>query len=284
MPTEAVPKALDTGAIDGSLFVEKADMPGCDAASGRIRCVYSQESDHVTIKVNGLPGRLFAKAQYRLALQALVLDKLAAAGPSPGLHSSHFTADPQSFLRFQPGRLPDVEARKLVEAGRRYIPSRVAASRRRPVYVVYGSGWDWLLVLLREAGVAVSEKSGSRPFAEVLEMIYTTHEADLIPGTYSVYNGDPDGLYHLLGRRGAIFSTMMDRPGVAALMESGRRITDRGRLPAHYEKANRKILKEVPYVHLGYDCRAVAYDSRKLKVAESFITRNDHSVSLFEPR
>ncbi|MDE2292140.1 MAG: hypothetical protein KGL53_08665, partial [Elusimicrobia bacterium] len=141
MATEAVPAALASGKVEGALFSEKADIPDGATKEGHIRCVYSQEADHVAIKVNGLPGRLFAKPEYRLALQALVYEKLAAGDVPAMLRRSHFTADPQSFLRFQAGRLPDAEARRLVEAGRRYLPSLVAVSRKRPVYLVYGSDW-----------------------------------------------------------------------------------------------------------------------------------------------
>ncbi|MDE2292840.1 MAG: hypothetical protein KGL53_12225, partial [Elusimicrobia bacterium] len=108
-----VSRALASGAIDGSLFAGRADLPGCGETSGKVRCVYSQEADHIVIRVNGLRGRLFANPKYRLALQALVHEELASGGLPPELRSRRFTEDPQSFLRYQAGRLPDPEALRL---------------------------------------------------------------------------------------------------------------------------------------------------------------------------
>jgi hypothetical protein len=55
-------------------------------------------------------------------------------------------------------------------------------------------------------------------------------------------------------------------------------------LPEHYTKVARAILSEVPYVHLGFRCRGVAYNPAKVQVAESFMSRSDHRITLLEPR
>ncbi len=285
-PVNELRQKIAEGAVDAALFVEKANLSDCaEGAKGPIKCVFSQEADHVAVEINGLAGRLLADASHRQALQALILDALDKDGSLPNsFRARSFSRDPQSFLPYQPGRLSPQEAASLIDAGRAGIPALMKASKKRPLLVVCGLDCAWLIDLLRQAGVAVDERSGKREFKQVLEMIYTTHEADLIVGTFSVYNGDPDGLYHLLGRHGAIFSTMMDRPGIADLLEAGRRVTDRNALPDHYEKVARAILTEVPYVHLGYNCRGVAFNSEKVRVAPSFLERNNQRVTLFEPR
>lgn len=282
---EKLHESLQSGAVDAAVFVEKSNLSEClDESSSRIRCIYSQEADHVIVEINGLPGRLFADRNHRQALQALVHDKLEEQGLPIQLKTNHLIRDPQTLLTFQPGRLPEKEALELLQQGRRHIPALIKASEKIPVYLVCGRDCAWLLSLLRDAGVKVSEKSGRTDFSKILAMSYKTHEADLIFGTFSVYNGDPDGLYHVLGRKGAIYSEQMDRDGVSDLLEEGRTILDRAQLAPHYSKVAKAILSEVPYVHIGFVGRGVAYDPAKTRVSESFVNRNNHRVTLFEPR
>ena len=284
-PEKAISQSLDSGGVDAALFVETLDLPECrDGSAGKIRCVFSQEADHIALRVNGLPGRIFADRNNRLAIQALVHDKLAEQGLPAPLQIGHFKLDPQSFLRFQPGRLADAEAAELVAQGRSHVPGLIKASQSSPVYVVCIAGREWIVKLLRDAGVKVAEKSGVIDFPRMLDLIYKNHEADLVLSGFSVYNGDPDGLYHQLGKRGAIYSPMEAREGIAELMEEGRGIMDRSVLPGHYGKVARAILSEVPYVHLGFRCRGVAYNPDKIQVAASFMSRNDHRITLLEPR
>ena len=284
-PLDKVADRLRSGEIDATLFSEKSYISECvDGKPGRIACAYSQEADHVAVEVNGLPGRIFADRRNRLALQTLLNDRLKKDPLPTALKAGRFIHDPQSFLSFQAGRLDDSEARGAVEEGRAAIARLKEASQKRPIYVASGSECQWLIALLEEAGLKIAPQSGRMDFPRVLEMIYKTHEADLILGTFSVYSGDPDGLYHLLGKRGAIFSPMMDRPRVAELFESGRKIMDRESLAPHYQKAARAILSEVPYVHLGYNSRGVAYNSDKARIAESFVMRENNRVTIFEPK
>jgi hypothetical protein len=284
-PEKAVAESLESGGVDAALFVETLDLPECrDGSAGKIRCVFSQEADHIALRVNGLSGRIFADRGNRLAIQALLHEKLKEQGLPAPLQVGHFKLDPQSFLRFQPGRLPDAEAAELVREGRRHITGLMEASQKSPVYVVCTAGREWVLKLLRDAGVRLAEKSGVVDFPRMLELIYKNHEADLVLSGFSVYNGDPDGLYHQLGKRGAIYSPMEAREGIAELMEEGRGLMSLSALPGHYGKVARAILSEVPYVHLGFRCRGVAYNPVKVKVAESFMSRNDHRITLLEPR
>lgn len=282
---EVMHDSLKSRLVDATMFVEKSSVPEClDEAATDIRCVYSQEADHVAIDVNGIHGRIFGDRNNRLAFQALIHDKLRERGLPPQLEKSRLSLDPQSFLSFQPGRLPDPEAKSIVEQGRAHIPELIKASQKHPVYLVCGRECGWLLSLLRDSGMRLSENSGRTDFTRILEMLYKTSEADLVFGTFSVYNGDPDGLYHILGRNGAIFSPMMDREGISDLLESGREILDRSKMAPHYEKVARAILREVPYVHMGFSGRGVAYATDRARVSQSFVDRNNQRVTLFEPR
>jgi ABC-type transport system substrate-binding protein len=283
-PAEAADK-LRTGDVDATLFAEKLNISECEKGnSDRIHCVFGQESDHVAIDVNGLPGGLFADRRNRLALQALILERLQNGVLPAALQQGHFVRDPQSFLPFQPGRIADADADRLGDAGRKDIARLKKLSKAKPIYLISGTDCDWLIRLLTEAGLSVSPLSGRVDYKDLFEIFYHTQKADLLYGNFSVYTGDPDGLYHALGKHGAIASPMTSRASVADLLEKGRTMLDRAALPAHYAKVGREILAEVPYVHLGYKSRAVAYNAERTRIAESFVMRENTRMTIFEPR
>lgn len=280
-----VRERLESGDLDAAIFAERTDLASCKEPSKTgVKCVFSQESDHVAIYMNGLQGRFFSQPEHRRALQTLIHDRLKRTGVPSELQKSSFDHDPQSFLHFQPGRLSEPEASELVAAGRSAIPALKAAAATKPLAVFCSRDCGWLLTLLREEGIPVTPESGKLEFSRVLNMIYNDHQADLIFAGFSVYNGDPDGLYHLLGRQGAISSPMMERPKVSDLMESGRAIIDRNGLAPHYQQVARSILTDVPYIHLGFSGRGVAFNSEKADVSETFLNRGNQRITLFIPR
>jgi hypothetical protein len=77
---------------------------------------------------------------------------------------------------------------------------------------------------------------------------------------------------------------MLERENIPDLLESGRDIVDQSRLPDHYEKVNRAILEEVPYVHLGFEYSTIAYNKNKIKISDRFIHRNNYRITIFEPK
>jgi len=157
-------------------------------------------------------------------------------------------------------------------------------SKKSPLKVVGSRDCLWLIALLREAGIVVSEDSGKIEFNDALAIIYKTHDADMLLGRFSVGNGDPDSLYHILGRDGAIRSPMMARARVEELMEEGRSILEADRLDPHYRKVSRALLQSVPFVHLGYSFETIAYNFARVSVSDSFESRNSNRVTIFEPR
>jgi ABC-type transport system substrate-binding protein len=281
---ETAEAKLRSGELDALIFAERFNLPGCAGTSGDVRCVFGQESSHLVINVNGLAGRFFQDHKHRLALQALIQQKLEESGLPERLKADHLSRDPQTFLPFQAGRLSEPEATRLVQEGQRHIPELIKASKRHPIYLVSGRELAWLIALLQDAGVTVAAKSGTIEFSQVLEMIYKTHEPDLIYGSFSVNNSDPDGLYHNLGRQGAIYSPMAERASVQDLFEAGRAIMSQELLAPHYEKTARAILAEVPNVHLGFTPCGVAYSPNRVTVSDNFVNRNTNQITIFEPR
>ncbi len=281
---EDVLSFLESGRIDGALFASTSYLGGrAKAGRGKIRILYGQEANHVMVATNGLPGRTLSDRRLRQAIQALIWRKLTSNGVPEALAANHFVLDPQSLLAFQAGRLSAASARRKIDEGSRHIPDLIKSSLRHPLRVVSGRDVEWLISLLRDSGVSIAENSGKLPFDEILRIIYKTHSADLLYGSFTVDNGDPDGLYHILGKDGAIHSPMMARPRVEALMGAGRSLLDAPELDPHYRKVSEAILEDVPYIHLGYSHETIAFNSDRIAVAATFASRNNSRVTIFQP-
>lgn len=285
VPPGTAAAGFRAGRLDAMLFAERGGLSGCEGK--RIRRVFGQEGSHAEVIVNGLPGRFFADPRHRLALQALLWKhfKSDPAGWPPSFYGNGFSLDPQSFLTFQAGRLPAAEAEAAIAKGKPHIKRLIEHSGRTPVIVCSAANSAWLFGILERSGVRVAAASrADLTEKEMLEMYYKTHKADLLPMTISVYDGDPDTMYHVLGRHGAIFSPMLGRKKVSDMLEAGRKIADPGALAPYYRGVAKKILEEVPYVHLGYFRRAVAYNPERLRLNKELAERNEQSVMLFVPK
>ena len=284
-PPDVALEKFRSGEIDAFLFAETASLPGClEGKLAPIQCAYGQEGGHMIAGVNGLRGRFFSDPEHRLAFQALILKNISQA--EAAFSARGFMRDDQSFLKFQSGRIPEDQAQEIIKSGEKYIQRFIKAAQEKPLYLAAASrGWQWIIDCLLANGVKLSEKSRvDFTAAEFWEMYYKTFEPDIMPMGASVSDGDPDGLYHLLGRQGAIFSPILERQGTCDGMENGRDLLDFSRLPGHYQDISKKILKEVPFVHLGYLYRRIAYNADRLTVSEPMISRNNVNILALEPR
>jgi hypothetical protein len=285
VPAKNAFESLKAKEIDAFLIAETVVMPGCEEGKlFPIMCSSGQEGMHMILNLNGLPGRVFSDGKNRLAFQALIWKNIGKA--EMAFSSRGFARDPQSFLQFQAGRIADSEADRIIASGERHIAHFIEESRKKPLFVAAGPlGWGWLSDILRDTGVQISPSTryDFQP-KDFWEMYYKTLTPDIMPMGASVSDGDPDGLYHALGRNGAIFSPMTERKSVCDGMESGRELMDAARIGPHYEVVSRAILSEVPYVHLGYLYRRVAYNAEKLHLGESLVGRHNLSILDFTPK
>ncbi|MDD2805297.1 MAG: ABC transporter substrate-binding protein [Elusimicrobiales bacterium] len=287
LPASEALARVKAGKVDLVLFAEKADAaPGLGGDAGPIAAAFGQEGTHLVVNLNARPGRFFSDSASRRAFQALMLkvfDKNNEAW-TRSFQTEGFLRDPQSYLPFQSGRLDDGEAAAIIKEGEPGIKKLIADTAARPLLIMSGTGWDWLAGYLKEAGLSVSEKSrGDFEEKDWLKMMYKTFEPDILPARASVTEVDPDGLYHLLGRNGAIFSPMLERAAVADKLEEGRMLLEQGRIAEHYKGVSREILREVPYVHLGYLYRKVAYNPARLRLKRGLLNRDSYSLLSFEP-
>ena len=136
--------------------------------------------------------------------------------------------------------------------------------------------------VLEAVGLTLSEKSRVVDKSTIIDIIYKGEEADLIPGNFGIASGDPDGIYHKLGRSGAIASPMTNNDAVADLLEEGRRLIAKEELDPFYQKVNRKILEEAPFVHLGFNKAISVYRKDRIRVERNLLRRNEGDLLVFE--
>lgn len=280
---ERVPEALSTGEVDALLYGMGTDLSPKTLESSTLTVVGGQDALHSVAKVNGLSGTTFERRELRLALQYLLHKTLRE---KPGLlgNSRFGGKDSQTFLPVQAGRLDEAEADALVEEGRRFVPKLIGASKRRPIVALSGS-YMWPFVdALRQEGLVLAKESRILDRDEYMKVTYHSKDYDILFGAFSVANGDPDGIYHALGKSGAIRSPVVYRERVANLLEEGRALIGQEKLDAHYRKVSRAILEEVPLVHLGFSKAVVIYRNDRLRAGDLSLRRNEGHIDAFEPK
>jgi ABC-type transport system substrate-binding protein len=133
--------------------------------------------------------------------------------------------------------------------------------------------FSFLVEALRKEGL-VFENKIYPTILEQLDEYYHKHENDVMFGGSSVHLSDPDGMYHVLGKHGAITSPMIQREKVTQLFESGRNLLDQSEIVQHYEQAAEAVLEEVPAVHLGFISHSYLYRSDRLEVDQKYLERH----------
>lgn len=270
---EAVARLLD-GTIDVFAYGRGSSVSPSIKESGKLSVVVGQEALHETAILNLLPGKFFHNRQYRLAMQYLIHKKFTAE-PSLLGNTDYSSVDAQVFLPLQPGRIPDQKVEQIIAEGERFVPEMIAATKKHPLLVYTSEGDDWMLPFLHEIGVAVSPKSKNVPPQDRINVFYKTFEPDMIVSAFGVASGDPDGIYHCLGKSGAIMSPMSYSERVSNLLEEGRKVIKQDQLDPFYQGISRAILEDVPFVHLGYSKAVAIYRSDLVEYDSKLLRRNE---------
>jgi len=282
--SDEVQSAFKRDQIDIFAFADTPGITICNNEVTNVVCATGEESSHRILDVNGLPGRLFSNKHHRLALQSLIAKDVLNKKTSYELPPHIFKSDLQVYLPFQHGRISDETLNLIVAEGDQHINEMVTATKTTPIYYITAVPTKWPMTLLQANGVKFTSNSGQVDLKSRFTMLYKTFEPDLIMGGFAVVNTDPDGLYHVLGKNGAIFSPMTYRKTIGNLLEEGRAITDITKLHSHYKEVSEAILREVPFVHLGYTYGAFAYREDRVSISDTIRTRNDYRFNIFSPK
>lgn len=250
--------------------------------TGEIGTTTSHESKAFWIDLNGLQGRFFASIEMRQAFQALVWDLLRnEKNLQEKMKTAHASIDPQVYLKLQAGRIPDAEAEAIVEKGLAYIPKLIEESKKANLKFLVDGVFSFLEEGLRQKGLKF--ESVTMDFQQALQDYYKNFTVDARFSAASVHNSDPDGLYHRVGRNGAITSPMIQREKVAQLMEEGRNLVGQEAIAVHYQKVTRAMLEEIPSIHVGFGYQNFAYRKTRIKVSKRFTESHSEFLYIFEP-
>ncbi|WP_159455111.1 ABC transporter substrate-binding protein [Pseudobacteriovorax antillogorgiicola] len=234
---------------------------------------YGEENVGAWLHLNGKPGRFFEDEKRRLAFQYLSWKVFTEHRERLEKTIGQFRVDFQPFLPFSPGRISNDETEEIISRGRRYVDSLIADSKSNPIKVCFaGSLKGVLFELLSQEGLSLVDLN--IPISGVMADLYKHNTADILVAVASVHLSDPDGIYHLLGKNGAITSPMIQREKVTSLLEIGRTLTDQSRVKNHYENVSRAILTEVPGVHIGFRYSNYLFRKDKLTITRAIVDRH----------
>lgn len=275
--------ALENNSIDLYDFAENSLIVNeCEKPHKFIKCQIGQEGSHYVVFVNGLKGRFFNNQNYRLALQALIAKNLQSQRSLyPRL--AHLEVDFQTYLPFQKGRLSENEVQEIISAGEKYIDEFKNATQKTPLFLVTDQTNDWIIEFLKNLGIKFSPQTGVYEWYQATKMLYKTSDMDLLLKRFSIADGDPDGIYHALGKNGSILCPMNYREKVAEKLEVGRTITNEEAIDVHYKDVSKTILEEVPYIHLGFYSAISAYRADQITFDSHIKKRTDNGYHIYQP-
>ena len=281
-PKEAVSAFLEKRA-DILAMAERADPLLCGKAKDyRFDCRTGEDSAHRHLTLNAVAGRFFQNPQHRRALQSLVWRSFRSNTTyEAGLGGR---LDPQFLLPFQPGRLDESEVQRLMASNESEIQELVEASQKQPIRILTPFESDPAVELLKQNGIVIENPNHVVTTAILLDSFYKKQDADIYSMTTSTWNGDPDGIYHFLGKQGAIASPASSRPIVERALEAGKEILNPADLDPAYRKVSEAILREVPSIHLGFLSSTVLYWPDRVKHLEPTVTRHSNGLTNFEER
>jgi ABC-type transport system substrate-binding protein len=274
--------AFQNDQIDVLNYCIGSNVPAQILADSKLTVLPGQESSHHIVYVNGNAGHLFSDPKLRLAVQYLLVSIFRNQPLSLG-QPFLTTLDPQVYLPLQPGRLEEQEVEQRIEKGKQYLHDLQEASKKKPIFFSYrGNNYSWIGEKLIQAGISLAPQSGAIDSAQSLKLLYKKSDYDLLLNGFSVSSTDPDGIYHALGKNGAILSPPVYRERVGQLLEEGRKIISQEKLDEHYKEVSRAILTEVPFVHLGFSKSVDVIRNDRIRVGNIAFRRNEGQLDVFQ--
>lgn len=275
-------KALADAKIDVMAYAIGGAISESLKDHSELSIIVGQDALHRALYPNARPGRFFQRKEMRQALQFLI-SKYLKSNPN-SLGNPQFTSvDPQVYLPLQKGRLDDEISVRALAKGELHVAELISAAKKNPPVLIETEEFS-LKPILEAVGITISPKSRVVSKSELIALIYSGEEADLIPGSFGVASGDPDGIYHLLGSFGAITSPMVKNEIVASILEAGRKLTDRNEVDPFYQKVNLAILDQAPIIHLGFNKAVAIYRNDKIRVEQRTLRRNEGHLHIFEAK
>ena len=250
--------ALNSGVYPKSDLIEETD---------------SIEDISIWFHVNGMHNRILSDQRMRRALQYLIWKISNEHASELSTLPRRFKVDFQPFLPLEAGRIPDEQLKYLIKEGEKYIPELLKKSQANPLIICAPGFLDIFIPWIEQAGLKITVIKPENSL-EIMDEFYNGHRPDAMFLGASVHVSDPDGLYHLLGKSGAITSPMVYRKKVSDLLEKGRSLLTQEEISRHYPAVTEEILTSVPSVHIGFLSHNYLYRKDRLTVDQDFFERH----------
>lgn len=237
------------------------------------------ESRHWVVELN--KNTIFAKKENRQAFEYLVHKWLKGKKPTQ-VKDKLIALDSQVILPFQKGRLSEEFVDSIIESHAKHVDNFVAELNKSEGLFLIEVPMQGIKSILSDLNLKVSPKSYDIDIKQNAETRHKNNEYDVFPTTISVVSGDPDGLYHVFGKNGAIASKYSVDSKVAESLEIGRDIIKTEDVDKHYQEVARLMLTEVPMIHIGFTKSISFYRNDKVEVSNHVIKRNDGHLDIYE--
>lgn len=256
-------------------------------------CGLNRESDidftggaiggHILINLNGLKGRTFSDPRFRMAMQYLVVRHVLPELPKY-LNMKRVSLDPQFVAPLQEGRLSKEEIDNIINEGEKWVPDLIEHSKLKPIDFPTNNKKDLdILKLISDLGVRFTKNSFNFSVQDTSEIYYKTFNYDMMYRGAGFGAQDPDDLYHLLGRDGAISSPTIQRDKIVNILEKGRSAITQDEVSNAYRGLSSEILREVPVIHMGYLREGFLYNHNRVKIKSGSMNALAFNYTQFTP-
>lgn len=244
--------------------------------SNNVGHIESEDAIHLTLTLNTKKG-LFSDVKMRRAFQYLIHKEKSKAQLFLG-NKSFSNVDPQIFNKLSQGRLDENEAMKIVNEGEKWLPILMSKMKSKGISFLVNN-MDGLDEAFEQIQIDKFLKINLTDSSNVTKVSYNgTMNEDFSAGFISVLSFDPDGIYHALGRNGAVLNPYASNERLFQLLEDGRKITDIKKLDDHYKKVSIAFLEEVPFLHIGFSKNVLLFNKSRISVnQENFRNTLDFS-------
>jgi ABC-type transport system substrate-binding protein len=282
MPTKEAIAKIGSGDIDVLPYFVGLSDDIRNLNKENVEVLVGQDAVHLSIGLNSDKG-IFSDRENRAAFQFLIteaLKKNSQAAPDSEL----FQIDPQVFMPFQAGRLAEDTAKAIIDEGRNHVDKFKLAAKKHPISIIALRPNESLVTLIKSLGIEVSDESRFVDVREQIKIHYASTGPDVLISSFGVASGDPDGIYHKLGKNGAIRTPYIFSETVGQLLEEGRKIVTIDKINPFYQKISKAILHDVPLIHIGFAKAALIYRKDRVVIDTSVLRRNQGQLHFLRRR
>ncbi len=227
----------------------------------------SKLDTHLFLGINDKSNNILSNHRFRLLFEKLFYSEFDKLND---LKNYKTIPEIQFFLPTQPGRLEMEELTNYRSITETEKVELIKAIKQKPLFILTGLGQEnrfhkLISAYLQELGIDIHPNSRTISFTEFQHLDQLQEDWDIYYASTSIGCDDPDGLYHLFGKHGALTMLPFERPLLQNTLEHARSLLEFSQLHEAYKEVNRTIFSEIPAIHLGYSSFSVYYNENTIE-------------------